>query len=902
MKATTTERLKKWAHYLIHPMAIGFYITVITVSFTIKFYSARSGEEDGGLSGLLMTAHQKSIDYRLRVRGPRKVSPDLALLTIDERAVATIGRWPWPRATIAKAIDHAFSHGAKVMAFDISFAEPSFNPAKEVLKAAEASAITNPELTRALEELSPQLDNDEALGKVFAKHADKIVAGSFSAEITPTAWPGEDDYCLDLIFKMSPEAKQWDKEEALISPQDPFQPYIPTALTEVFRDALNVRADEVRKTFGPVKSKTDQVLLDTRVNLDLRKACGTILDDFREHMNTMWKDVVLAKEDPKEFKFASYDEWLANFRSRSMQSSFLHAFSWALNTPVIAQGTKHTGFFNTEQDPDGTIRGKLVLVRSGFSYFPSIGLKAYNVATGTNVIPYLDYNDATGVKELVKLEVTNNETGDPVFNMPVDPKSVLLLNYAGPEKMYPYVSFADLVTDSPDMTIEQRVYDPKDKSWRLEERKVKKAEFLKNKIFVVGATATGIYDLRVTPFQENFPGAETHLNAIDNMLSRNFFFAPHNERIYMPMVLGTVGLILSVALTYFGALPGLLLTIAFLIGTGLFDQYYLFNKGMVVGVVLPYFLISFLYVSLTFYRYLTEERGKKELRQTFQKYVSPAIVEEILAHPQNIELGGKKVNLTVFFSDVRGFTTISEKLDPRALSDLLNSYLTPMTDIVFKNQGTLDKYMGDAIMAFFGAPVTYPDHAKHACRCALLSIKKLFELQKEWAAKGLPNIDLGIGLNTGEVSVGNMGSETVRSYTVMGDAVNLASRLEGINKTYGTRIILSEMTYKDVKDNFVCREVDWVRVKGKALPVKIYELLAEEKVPVASMAEMLKWFQEGYEHYHQKAWAQGLECFSKVLDKIPTDEVSKLYVQRCQDYIQEPPDPDWDGVYVMKTK
>ncbi|MGZ3723514.1 MAG: adenylate/guanylate cyclase domain-containing protein, partial [Bdellovibrionales bacterium] len=313
------------------------------------------------------------------------------------------------------------------------------------------------------------------------------------------------------------------------------------------------------------------------------------------------------------------------------------------------------------------------------------------------------------------------------------------------------------------------------------------------------------------------------------------------------------------------------------------------------------FLVLTLYVALTFYRYLTEERNKKELRQTFQKYVSPAIVEEILAHPDNIELGGRKANLTVFFSDVRGFTTISEKLDPKALSDLLNSYLTPMTEIVFKNRGTLDKYMGDAVMAFFGAPIAYKDHAKYACRCALQSLEKLHELQQEYERKGLPSIDIGIGLNTGDVNVGNMGSQTVRSYTVMGDAVNLASRLEGINKQYGTRIILSEFTQAEVKDTFVTREVDWVRVKGKVLPVKIFELMGEEKVK-SHVQETIKWFQEGYEYYHRKEWQTGLAAFSKALAVNPEDEVSKLYIQRCQDFLAEPPEDGWDGVFVMKSK
>jgi adenylate cyclase len=542
------------------------------------------------------------------------------------------------------------------------------------------------------------------------------------------------------------------------------------------------------------------------------------------------------------------------------------------------------------------------VVRTGNSYFPSLSLKAYLVANGYNASPKLTMNPVTHSKEVGELEVTSNDTGERVLDIPVDGQARLLLNYAGPQKMYPYLSFADLMSDSPDAQIEQRVWNPRTQSWELTIRKVKKADFIKDKIFVVGATATGIYDLRVTPFEENYPGAETHLNAIDNIMQRQFFHAPAGERVYMAIILLAMGLTLSLALSYLGAVSGLLLTLAFLIGTALIDQYYLFKNGLIVSIIWPLFLVMVLYVAMTFYRYFTEERGKKELRQTFQKYVSPAIVNEILSHPKNIELGGKKANLTVFFSDVRGFTTISEKLDPRALSDLLNSYLTPMTDIVFKNRGTLDKYMGDAIMAFFGAPIPFPGHAAHACRCALQSLDKLFELQREYQKKGLPTIDIGIGLNTGEVSVGNMGSETVRSYTVMGDAVNLASRLEGINKQYGTRVILSEMTYVEVKDSFVCREVDRVRVKGKILPVKIFELIVEGKEAPPERRESLEWFARGYAHYHDKAWQDGLNSFSKALDLNPTDTVAKLYIERCQSYLGEPPADDWDGVFVMKTK
>jgi len=894
---------KKWLGFLIHPMAIGFYVTAGIVASTYGFYNAkRDVAARSAFTNFMLTAHLKSIDFRLLDRGPRPVHPDLALLTVDERAVNTIGRWPWPRAVIAQAIDNAFKHGAKVMAFDMTFSEPSINPADEVLRAAKESNLADAELEKTVSAVSAKLNNDEILGKAMAAHSAKIVAGSFSPEIGTPVWEPYMDFCLDMIFKMSPAAKQWDKEEALITPNDPYQPYIPSGLIDLFKEVLTAKEAQIRETLGAPKSRHEEVAHNTKVDLDLRETCGTILDDFREELNKQWGEVVLKQENPKEFKFQSYDEWLNDFRAKSLPNGLQYAVNWNLNTPTIAQGTKHTAFFNTEQDTDGTIRGKFLIARTGNSYFPALSLKAMLVATDTNVAPALERSAITGAKEISKMDVTSNETGDTVYSIPVDGEGKLMLDYAGPQKMYPYLSFADLLSDSPDATIQQRVLDPKSKKWVETERTVKKAEFIKNKIFIVGATAVGIYDLRVTPFEENFPGAETHLNALDNMLSKKFFKSNPEEIAQMPVFLAAIGALLSIALAYLGALPGLLLTASAMIGTYLFDKYYLFNNGTILAIVWPVFLIAILYVALTFYRYLTEERGKKELRQTFQKYVSPAIVEEILAHPKNIELGGRKTHLTVFFSDVRGFTTISEKLDPRALSDLLNSYLTPMTDIVFKNRGTLDKYMGDAIMAFFGAPITYNDHAKYACRCSLQSLKKLFELQKQIEAKGLPTIDIGIGLNTGDVSVGNMGSETVRSYTVMGDAVNLASRLEGINKQYGTRIILSEMTYAEVKDNFVCREVDLVRVKGKAQPVKIYELVAEEKAPNADVADLLKFSQDGFGLYQQRLWQKSIDSWNRVLEKTPTDELSKLYIQRCQDYLAEPPDDFWDGVFVMKTK
>lgn len=899
-----TFNWKKWFHALISPTAIGLYITLLLSGLCFEYYifaSNRNAQVDeNNIFSLMLTAHNKSVDWRLRARGPRRVSPELALLTVDERAVAALGRWPWPREIIGQAIDEATKYGAKVLAFDIVFAEPSYNASQEVYDSIRKTHRLPKDVESALADQVARRDSDAKLAQSIGRNADQVVSGSFfDNEIHDIRWDPETEFCRDLIYKRSTAAKIWDKEEALIGVSDPFQPQMPKILLNTFASALDETEAELRRKLGTPRSKSEEVAFDDRVFSELQSACDTILGDYADQIEQNW-EAVRAQENPQDFKFASYKEWLDSYRQQSLTSGLLYAGRWVVNTPGVAEKNKNAGFFNASLDADGTIRNAYLIARTGNSYFPSIGLKAFLVARKYMANLKLDLNAKTLKKEIQTFEIRDEED-NLVMTIPTRGDGQLMINYAGPAQMFPYVSFAELLNGSPEMEIEQFQFDSAKETWGHAKSKVKKAEFLKDKIFIVGATATGIYDLRVTPFEENFPGAETHLNVIDNLLQKNFFRPLADEPIYMPLLLLSLGVLLSLLLSHLGALWGLIVTGSTLLSLVLIDKYYLFSHGVVSTIVWPLLLIAVLYVALTFYRYLTEERGKKELRQTFQKYVSPAIVEEVLAHPDNIQLGGKKVRLTVMFSDVRGFTTISEKLDPRALSDLLNSYLTPMTEIVFKNRGTLDKYMGDAIMAFFGAPVQYNDHAKWACRCALQSLDKLKELQKEYAAKGLPSIDIGIGLNTGDVSVGNMGSQTVRSYTVMGDAVNLGSRLEGINKEYGTRVIISEFTYEEVKDSFICREVDWVRVKGKALPVAIYELISEETVP-EHLAQMLRHFTEGFSHYQAKAFQPALESFAKCLDLVPDDEPSKLYIERCEEFLQSPPPEDWDGVFVMKTK
>jgi len=304
------------------------------------------------------------------------------------------------------------------------------------------------------------------------------------------------------------------------------------------------------------------------------------------------------------------------------------------------------------------------------------------------------------------------------------------------------------------------------------------------------------------------------------------------------------------------------------------------------------------------YRALVEEREKRKVRGAFQQYLSAEVIRRLLESPELVQ--PRKTDITVMFSDIRGFTTISERLDAQELALLLNQYLTAMTRIVFAQNGTLDKYIGDAVMAFWGAPFEEPDHPLRACYAALEMLEQLAHLQKQWQAEGKPRIEIGVGLNTGVASVGNMGSELRYGYTAMGDTVNLAARLEGLNKEYGTRLLVTESTFRAAAGSgLLFRELDLIRVKGKLQPVTIYELVgARERLGEGAKdwVARLELFAQGLQCYRQRRWPEAQALFQRLLDRWPEDGPARTFCDRCGDYRHAGPEPDWDGVYVMTHK
>ena len=933
-KTRKRDRIKNALTFFISPAFLGILITLTTIWAAMEFYATREMPEDSSLlNRYIRKAHEFSYDLRLKNRGKKPVSASgqdstIVLLTIDERSLEQEGRWPWPRGKIAKILDRMFELEASVIGFDIIFAEQDRNAAVLSLENLKQNPEIPTNLYPVIDKAITQANTDNDLANAIKRHGDKIVIGSYFDKHPKNKFliPGYVNLCLDHFFKTRHSWSAWEKIAEPLLPTDQMSGLFEDEMPELWANILDNYTpeleDKARKSFykdfglsadSPI-AKTLELQLEERIVNEKRQYCDSWLvpkdksnkmasyDHLFEEYRKAWPQI---KED-YELPFASFEETVIALKETQKTNPIEIAGKWWLNYNEIAMNAKHRGYFNALQDRDGTIRKTYLVVRSGNQYFPSLALKTYLLHKKYNAGFTLGPDPISPLRKKIT-DFSILKEGEPVSQVPVNGQGYMLINYAGPQRMFPHISVADILNDDPYLTVKQWVYNEKTQSWgdgAKEDIRVKKTDFIKNKIFLFGATATGIYDLRVTPFDENFPGLETHANVVQNLLAGNYL-REHNDELQMIVFLLVYGVIISFVIGHFGAAYGLIISLALSLIIYLLDRFYLFGQGLVIPIIFPFFLTGGIYLILTIYKYFTEEQNKKVLKATFEKYVSPAIVAEVLAAPGNIELGGRKEHMTVLFSDIRGFTTISEKLDPRALSDLLNSYLPPMTDLVFEHRGTLDKYMGDAIMAFFGAPIHYPDHAAFGCRCALAQLKKLGELQIEYKKNGLPHIDIGLGLNTGDMSVGNMGSETVRSYTVMGDSVNLGSRLEGINKQYGTRIIISEFTQKEVADDFYTREIDWVRVKGKIEPVRIFELVGEkskENEIDSTRLKTVEIFSEGFKFYHDMNWDKANLNFTKALNLNPEDGCSKLYLKRCQDYIASPPSKDWDGVFVMTTK
>lgn len=556
---------------------------------------------------------------------------------------------------------------------------------------------------------------------------------------------------------------------------------------------------------------------------------------------------------------------------KGSNTAFISATGYGANLPEFQKAAHSAGHFNPLTDFDGVARRVPMLMEYRGAFYESLSLAVFRTLSGDSAIQAVFEEGAGNIGDSLEwLRVGK-------LKIPVDENISALVPYRGKQGSFPYVSATDV--------LHGRI----------------SAQELVGAIVLVGTTAPGLMDLRSTPVGAVYPGVEVQANLIAGMLDRNIKQKPAfimgaeiTEMLLLGLLLAFTLPLLSPVKASLTALAALLLVIG--INLSLWQ-----SANMVMPLAAAMLMIIALFMLSMSYGFFVESRAKRQITGLFGQYVPPELVDEMSENPGNFTMEGESREMTVLFSDVRGFTTISEGLSPKELSRLMNEYMTPMTHIIQKHRGTIDKYIGDAIMAFWGAPLADPDHSRHALLAAMEMQQMLTQLREQFKAKGWPEICIGVGINTGTMSVGNMGSEFRMAYTVMGDAVNLASRLESITRQYGVGIIVGENTQKAVPD-VVFRELDRVRVKGKDEPVAIYEPLGAAGQVDKTTLDELKLFQQVLKMYRAQDWDLAEMQLHNLQQSSPERALYRLYLERISHFRDHTPDVEWDGVFTFTTK
>jgi len=814
----------------------------------------------------------RAYDTRCKIRGQTAPTPEAVIVAIDRKTVDALGSWPFSRSHFARLLDQLSRDGAKVVGFDINFPKPDEKSGRHALRQARQEYLTRvpahqraPAYLARLEAMEQAADTDRQFAEAI-RRAGNVVLGQF--------------------FYFS------EREVSYV-------------------DAQTQQAYDHVLAFGAYSNVRP-----------LPRQAGEKVPPLSETF--VGEEAVLAS--PNLLLFAD----AANY---------------------------NFGYFNFFLGSDPVMRRAQLVIKYKQDFYPALDVQVLKRFLDVPDQEFGLFYNVAGVEYIALGQL----------RVPTDALGRMLINFRGPAYTFPHYSLADVAAGNfPPGTFT-------------------------NKIVLVGPSAQGIPDFYAVPVQEaGFPGVEIHANVLDTILNQRFIVRSAPQEVADVCFILLLGLVLGAVLVRvrlaWTTPATLLVLLLFLLG-----NYFAFARyNLWLNLVVPAMVLVANYASISAFRALVEEQEKRKVRAAFQQYVPPSLIRELMKDPERLKLGGEERVLSIMFSDIRGFTALSERLSPLELTAFLNNYTDEMTEIIFRHWGTLDKFQGDAVMAFWGAPYEQDDHAARACAAGLDMVRRVDELRQQWHAQGKPEINIGLGINTGRAVVGNMGSRKRFNYTVLGDAVNLASRLEGVNKEYGTRIIVSETTFRAATDTsgllrrrlsqyfgvspgtlatsdaadrarrvalylghklglpahlarefdfgsdddravlqavarveheagkdkklrrflddlqraipgFIFRQLDWIRVKGKREPVAIYQLL-DYRTDSNPWPELLDLFQGGLNAYRGRRWRLAIDLFELALEKFPDDAPAKLFLQRCQHFLQEEPEPAWDGVYEMKTK
>ncbi|EQC47228.1 adenylate/guanylate cyclase domain-containing protein [Bacteriovorax sp. Seq25_V] len=567
------------------------------------------------------------------------------------------------------------------------------------------------------------------------------------------------------------------------------------------------------------------------------------------------------------------------------------------NIDLFNSVASHVGVLNITPDADGIVRSADLVFYMDNQAYPVLPLEM--ALTGTNDKLEIELSDKLLIEKLLfqneKRELKLNNLGK------------LNINFLGDKFSFPYVSALDLMGEGDEV----KLMDGGDTIYS-------KKELLKDAYVLVGLTAVAAFDTRSFPTGENIPGVEGHATILDNLLSDTYFYTYDlsTEIIINLLIMIAGGIVFNYICVHMSAMRSFGFYLLIMTSIGYADLIFLFEKNIKWENAFVFIEFNIIYFLAVLIKYIIEERDKKFFKEAFGNYISPELIGQMYESGSMPQLGGATRHLTAFFTDIQSFSTFSEALTPDRLVELLNEYLTVMTDILINNGGTLDKYEGDAIIAFFGAPLEFEDHAFRSCKVAVEMQESLVKLRHKWKLMGdvypeyVREMKMRIGINTGLILSGNMGSRKRMNYTMMGDDVNLAARLESSAKQYGVYIHVSESTYNEANENFLFRELDTIRVVGRKSATKTYELLCRKEDAPEAMQKLVHLFEGALILYRDKNWREALSKFAECLIledqrfpdvKIPLNP-SLVYIERCEHFILEPPDENWDGVFELIDK
>ena len=573
----------------------------------------------------------------------------------------------------------------------------------------------------------------------------------------------------------------------------------------------------------------------------------------------------------------------------TFQENGVEKHTWPIQKLIDSEA--FLGYLNMEEDQDGVFRhyklfAKIRSEENQSSFlFPSLALATY-----------MNTADTSGLK----VEMTSQCTSEIVFNgktLMTDPRGDTKIRWIGAESKFKSIPLYRVLKG------ENFEYEKENENGESIKEYIDLKQFFAGKTVFVGSTATGAHDLRNTAIDPKLPGIYNHMNML-NMLQKQFFYKPLSENITnsLYLLIGTM-IIIIVVMFFNKPILDIFTLVAIIAVTYYIDQIKYIPEGYQLKLFYCYFSITATYSWLTFLNFNQSNAEKKQIKGAFSRYVAPSIVDDMLDNPDKLKVGGEKRDITCMFSDVRDFTSISEALSPTELALALNIYMGKMTDIVFETNGTLDKYIGDAIVAFWGAPIDIGDHVNQSVDAGVRMLEALPAINEEFKQRGFPEFKIGLGLNSGECSVGNMGSDQIFAYTALGDNMNLGARLESLCKYYGAQILISEYTYARLDhERFTCRLIDNVIVKGKTEPVGVYEVLYSYHTFMLD-PEALKKFKEAFELFLDAKFAAALVFFKELNEKYPDDKASARMKETCEHWMNNPPAQGEDfRVTTMKTK